>query len=447
MIFMTAAWAIAARAQVSAPFQSVYPGGLFDNPAGYALDTSRMIRYQIMSFGMGAGTSDGNLKLTALKGPAARMIREHLIPAQTDLNAWGGADVKGPGIVLPMKKNLKLSILTRMRVLGNINGLDGRLISEIGEYDKIPKTYPYTVQVQDMHTRLFGFSEVAAGLSGKLLSKGNHRIGWGALFKLLMASGHTAMQFDNLTGDIHNTPGFDDVVYLSNAEGRVRTRTAGVLFDDFSIGRLLTGGKPSAGMDLGLQYAFYQEGAELPLLQAGISVTDIGTLKYTPQNDLAKEYQIGISTEERLYFNNHFDNADFSKTAEVYDRYPEFFTPVTDETADYRVTLPTALKLQAKAQLTGTFSLAADASVNLAGKNNWIGMQNTEWVRMVPQWNYRNASWVAPVTFSTYQRVSSGLGFRYKGFMVGSNGLFTSLLTEARTFDFYLGISGRISHR
>lgn len=447
LIFVTAAWVMTAQAQFSLPFSATHPGELLDNPAAFSLDTSRKIRYQIMTVQVGAGTSAGNLQMTEFSGPIVKIVREQLIPPKTAISGWGGADLRGPSVIFPLNNNLKISVLTRMRMMGNFNNLDGRLISEIGEYEKIAKTYPYTVNVPNMYTSLVGFSEFALGISKEFVINNNHRLGGGVNIKLLSASGHIGMQFNQLSGEIYQTAGFNDVVYLSNASGNVQTRTSGFLFEDFSAGRLLGGGRISTGIDFGLKYSLTQADGKRPVFEAGIAVTDIGNLKYTPRNLLSKEYKVSISSDERLYFNNHFDNAELSKTAEVYERYPEFFMEESSEMSDYGIALPSAIKLQLKAHLNENISLGADGSMNLSGKRSWDKLQNTQWVRLIPQWNKQHISLLAPVSFSTYRNFSLGFGLRYKGLIFGSNSLFSSLLTNTRTIDCYLGFSGTISRK
>ncbi len=447
LLLLTVALVLPARAQLSVPFYDRYPGGLFDNPAAMSDDTSRAIQWQLVSFQAGLGTSDGNLRLTKLKGPLARMIREHLIPEKENLQGWGSADLRGPAVVLPLKNQLKLSVLTRMRVTGNFHGMDGRLISEIGEYEKTLKANPYSVGINDMHTGVAGFSELAVGLSKPLVKSGRHQLGGGVILKLLTASGHSGMLLSNLQGEIYRNESYADLVYMSPATGNVHTRTSGSLFYDFSLGKLMATGKSSIGADLGVKYTLFHQDTEKALLEIGVAVTDIGSLRYQPEVSLSKGYEINISGEERLYFNNHFNNADFSKTAEIYDRYPEFFTSVSEETAIYSVALPTAFKIQAQAYFTDVFSLGADASLNLHRRHSWARLQNPEWVRLMPQWSIGNTTWTVPVTYSTYQSVNSGIGFRYKGIMLGSNSLFSSLISNAKVFDFYLGVSGQINSR
>jgi hypothetical protein len=233
-----------------------------------------------------------------------------------------------------------------MRIHANYGHVDGRLLSEIGEITKVEQSYPYRLpQIANMQTSIAAFSDVGASFSYQLANTGQHRLSVGGTVKYINGISHTSIDVSELTGTIRLNS--DHVSYITAATGTVSTLTAGKLFDQFSIGNLMKPGKASVGADLGLSYSYHPAPGDPWKFRFGVSVTDIGKVRYKADSAYSKSYDIDIASDKRLYFNGSFNNSLFSRASRVFDSYPRYFTRTGRKTETYSVSLPTMLHVQA----------------------------------------------------------------------------------------------------
>lgn len=435
------------QAQSPSPRNWTSPALIFDNPAHNALDSTSALTVHWLSVDSYVGSQQAALKRNVFSTSLATIVRDQLMGQTASGTGWGEVDFKGPSVSWTLAKDSKIALLTRMRVMGSYTNIDGRLVSEIGEVDKVTKSYPYTIEMTDMHTNATAFSELAVALSKPLYKSERHQLAIGGTFKLVNGSGHTAIQLPSLVGTIDQYRQNDDLVFLSDAQGMVSTHTSGGVFDQFTMGNALQVNKVTGALDIGFQYRRLAVSPNGPQLMIGVAVTDIGVMKFAPSNELSKEYAIDITQDEKLFFNTHFDNADFSKTAEVYERYPEFFTPLTSFSEVYKVRLPTTLKLQLSVDWTDRFSTDMYVRKQLNNSNQLHQLRGLEWISIAPQWKKGHHRLRIPLTYTSAKSGLVGLTYSYKGFWIGSRSLANMIFSSSKVIDFSVGITTSLQVR
>jgi hypothetical protein len=297
-----------------------------------------------------------------------------------------------------------------------------------------------------MKTNIAAFSEIAVGIAKPIVKTKQHQLAAGITLKMLRSSGHSSIIIPKLEGTVDKYQNNEDLIYLTEATGQVNTFTSGAVFGSFTAKNLLSSSYTTLGVDLGIQYELQPEMTSYPNLTVGISVTDIGALKFTPQTALSQSYTMTIAVPEKLFFNTHFDNADFSKSAEVLEQYPEFFTSQDRYEHTYKVYLPTSLKLHLRTQLTTSFAASIDINKGLVSSSKSY-MNALEWARIIPEWNSKAHTLYAPFSYTSTKKGIVGIVYNYKGLMLGSHSLVSALFSSNRNLDFFIGIAGQIPSR
>lgn len=384
-----------------------------------------------------ATSNTASIHIGDLGKSPADFLRSDILGTSSISTGVGGLDIKGPSVAFRAGKRLTLGFSTRMRIHANYGHVDGRLLSEIGEITKVEQSYPYRLpQIARMQTSIAAFTDLGATFSYELARNENHRLNAGGTLKYINGVAHTSIDVSELTGLIRLNS--DRVSFITGATGTVSTRTAGKLFDHFSLGNLIKPRNAGVGADLGISYSYYAATGQPWKFRLGVSVTDIGKIRYKADSAFSKSYKIDIESDERLYFNHSFNNSLFSRTSRVFDSYPQYFERAGHNGGTYSVALPTMLHIQADYRFSPRWLVNAAAGVSLNARNDLYKLYQVPYFALSPSWVKGSAIVSLPLAYQEYAGFTAGAALRYKGFTIGSNSLL-SAIAGGKQLDFYLG--------
>lgn len=409
------------------------------NPA-YASVANRNVNdwtANIFSFQTDIGSNTGSMSFwdfTRLNGP---YIRDRILTTSRISAGQGNVTLFGPGISARVSPRLSISATTAIRLFSNYWGLDGRLISEIGEYVKVQQEYPYRMANRQMRMDLVAFSEFAPGLSYDLVQQQGNSVSVGGSLKLLMSNSHTSIALSDFNGSVNRYNSY--LTALNDASGTVTTQTSGRLFTDFGAGTLMSLQKLSLGGNLGFVFKHFGKDNESSDFIFALSLIDIGSVRYKSDSAYTKSYDININEGEGLFFNNNFKNSNFSKTTLVFDGYPGLFKKTSSRDQTYKVRLPTALVVQLYARYNKQLGVRLNGRIGLS-KQKQDHLYSPSGLMLEPVYDQKKLQISLPISYYRYMGFGMGVALKSGNVTFGSQTLFSSLVTKSRHLDLSLAI-------
>lgn len=413
--------------------------GIASHPASLLISNKSGWSANILSINVWTSSNTASLSLSHILA-REDFLRKNVLGFTKVSSGYAGIDVRGPALGMRIGKATNIAVSTRGRTFVNFSDLNGRLISEIGEKVKVKHQYPYQIELaDDMLVNTSVFTDVSLTISQILLKTDNHQLRGGLSVKYINGVANSSLDVSGLTGVIKvKKVDKKNVSYLSDAYGQASTRTAGNLLADFNLKNLFQARKGTIGAGFGLSYEYFENKEGPARFSLMVSLTDLGNVRYQSDSTYSKSYDIGISSDDGLYFNNNFNNS-FSTTTEVFEKYPEFFSQTSVATDSYKVGLPSMLRFKLNYLFKRGFNTMADLAMNIR-KTDIVGRaENITYVSVAPGWSKKNIGLSLPMSLQKFSGFSAGGSFRYKGFFIGSNSILSAMISS-RQIDGYVGL-------
>lgn len=398
----------------------------------------------ILSIEAFGGSNTAKLNLASYTKLDASLIRSDILREVNQSTGLGGFKLAGPSVSFGVGGRLRIGFSSALRVMGNYTNVDGRLVSEVGETTKTEHQYPIAISSQgrmSFNSAMFSSFGVDAGY--RLWQDDKRAIDGSISTRYVNGIAHAALQTEDLTGVIKLNR--DNVSYLTEAKGNIQTRSSGEFFSDASFSALFKPRKATIANDIGITYSQKNIQTGRYKLVIGITVTDIGKVRYQADTALSKSYTADINQFEGLYFNNNFSNSSFSETAKVFDSYPKLFTRKSSSNETYKVALPTSLRIHGDYEVSTLFYLSMNAVVNLQSSARLNALYEYNQFTITPRFFQKNLSLAIPLSYQNHLGLNLGGELKYKTFMIGSRSIFTNAL-GARQINIYTGLKMRLGH-
>jgi hypothetical protein len=402
---------------------------------------SQKTRWQASFFSIQAEVlaNTAAMSVSNLRNVNANFLRQNVLGTSELSSGQSRITLRGPFLAFRLNPKLSMAIGTNTRFHTNYKNVDGRLLSEIGEIVKVPQEYPYMMTKESMHMNAAIFSEINLSTSYLLFKHLEHSITGGLSIKYINGIANSSIDVNELTGTIRRINSY--LTALNDATGGVSTRTSGTLFGDFNISNLFKLNKASVGASFGLQYVYYREGKEAKFT-FGVSVSDIGKIRYKADSAYSKSYIVGIPDGSGLYFNNNFNNSTFSQTTKVFDKYPDFFSKTSSASQTYAMGLPTTLNIWSDYKFGQHFYTRVTAIINLRQKEAAaITLYGNSLISISPRWEKGNFGISLPIMYRNISGLNAGIEARIGHLIIGSNSIINSATGNGKQLDFFIGIS------
>ena len=348
-------------------------------------------------------------------------------------NAAFNTDVMGPSVMFNIAPKHSLAIFTRARAFINVVDVNGQVINDITKDNS--STFP-TATLGSPNAVGNSWGELGISYAAVLYQRGQHFLKGGITAKYLQGVANYHFQGTNISVkyDDFGNPFLDrftttgDAVYGSS--------------QDFSTNSDLEIDSKSRGfgVDLGLVYEWRPEytadRADINdlkevnkyKLRFGISVTDIGSMKY--DKGVRNSYDLtGTFTQD------DFDD---------YDNFDEFmkgeFTP-TVINGTVKSYLPTALHADVDWNIHNKFYLNANGDLGVVSKNKLNQNSIANRVSLTPRYESKWFSAYVPISYMDYSKQAQvGLGLRTGVFFIGSGSVVSNLVSKSsKAADIHLG--------
>jgi outer membrane protein OmpA-like peptidoglycan-associated protein len=368
----------------------------------------------------------------------------------SDNNLGVNVDVLGPAFMFNLNKKSSIAVFTRVRAIANVNEINGNTIDAIDD----DETDDFIVNEGDFGAFAQVWGELGLAYARVFKNSEQHFIKGGVSLKYLQGAGSGYGYGNNVNID-YDADGTD----LGGGETTGSINSTGQLtygrFDDFDNDDYDYELPKANGfaVDLGVVYEWRPNHADYKTtnaagntylhkhrnkykLRLGLSITDIGSIKY--KDGIQETFDIsnmGVSEED-------LDNAD-----DIDDILNTFYTQ-TSSKVGYTTTLPTALHLNADWSFNKNFyvNLNTDLSLVSKGKTNVSRISNI--ASLTPRFESKLFSLYVPVSFVENNGFQAGAGLRLGGLYIGSGSVLSAITSDnSKGADFYAGLKFSLYQR
>jgi hypothetical protein len=172
-----------------------------------------------------------------------------------------------------------------------------------------------------------------------------------------------------------------------------------------------------------------------------LAIKNIGSMTFKSDNNLSKNYILNVEGFESLDL-NQFENITSLSELEALLNDPAnaAYFQSTSSTADYTVKLPTVINAYADVRLSNKWFVTGSINQKVSddSESDVITTQNS--YSLIPRFTSKWFEAYTPITQNEISGFTSGIGFRFAGFFLGSNSIFTAIADSGKQADLYLGM-------
>jgi hypothetical protein len=414
--------------------------GVFFNPANIAGSNYRfdINLFSIHSF-VGNNQADFSLRSISSSFNGDTLKKKLFSGSNGPVSAMASVVVNGPSFMFNINEKTAIAITTRGRTMANVIDLDGKLAEQIIDDVDFSTTLPYSVSSSnDMRVAVNAWAEIGLSLGRVFMNQGSHHLKGGATIKYLGGAGNGYLNISNLNARID-----DDLLgsaYLSNTTGRIQAGFGGVDIANIQASDFLKMKNPGLGFDLGMVYEYHTTPGMPYKLRAGLSILDIGSIKYKKDQLRSGDYGLDITGSERFYF-SELEGKDIDQYNDVFKSKPQFFTPLGTGAADYSVSLPTTIQAELDYAFSQRFFAGLSAQLPLALVSDQVyNSRNYSSITLTPRFEGRVFGVYLPVNYNSLTDFNAGFSFRAGPLFFGSGSILTALLGSSKQADGHIGI-------
>ncbi len=363
------------------------------------------------------------------------------------IDALVNLEIFGPSFMFKAGKKSAFAFSSRVRALVGVNDIDGNLLNELADDES---SYPVNINVNSLQSAAVnGWAEAGLTYSRHIFSSGNLEMHGGVTLKALGGAVNGYLYSDQFNG-ILNEDANNGGTYFSQSSGQVGFGFSGLDLDNIEVTDLIDFNNISPGFDIGFNLMIKEDTIgvmstnynQVYKWKFGVSVLDIGSVKYQLDPTRSGAYNVNIGANEKFYL-DEFDDVEIDMVKEVFDANPQYFSPLASQSSNgsYKVNLPTRLLVDAD------YHINRNWYVNLAGQFSLVSTTadkpfNTAYysgITLTPRYDARSFGFWLPMHYNPVTDFNAGFGFRAGPLIMGSGSVISALLGNSKQADFFIG--------
>lgn len=338
-------------------------------------------------------------------------------------------DVLGPSFMFNLNPTNSVALFTRGRAIFHTTGMDGHLLDDLNN-DNFGSDY--SVRNQNFSVSYHSWYELGASYARVLKNTGTHFFKGGISVKYLLGFYNAYVKAENYSLDFNDTGNPLTSVYTST--GTIYAGNVNNLEDIDDPSKIMGSG---LGADIGFTYEFrpnyqsyaykdkegniqYKKDKNKYLFRIGLSVTDIGSIRY-------KDVERKVYDANTTYTEAESNNPDF-------EPYATLSTNLST-----KAILPTALRTNIDWNFSNNLYLNMNTDLSLVNKKKENASYIANNVLITPRYETKWFSAYLPVSYMKYSGFNAGLGLRLGPVFVGSGSIISGLISETKSVDIHFG--------
>ncbi len=391
-------------------------------------------RFEVNIYGLSFNVANNKIGFSDISSDAN--FEELLFKGTDPVDARIDAEILGPGFAMKWMK-WGFAITTKAHANFNITDVDPAIGDAISNDNLILNT---TLLNSSNNQRLNGVAYGELGLSAarSLFENDKHSFSAGLTLKFLFPGTYSNFGLANLNGQINEGP---TGAYLStNAPATLNIAYSGNLADSFTsfgdYGKSIFGGLNGTAIDIGFNYQ-WKGGSKDYKINAGLAFKNMGSMTFKDTNNQSTNYNLNIPTTNPLDL-SQFDNVDNLRDVEQILLNNGYLTKTSGE-KNFKVKLPAMINLYADFKIVPKFYVSGFLQQKLQDNegNDQITTVNT--FTVTPRFNIGFFEAFLPVNNNEISGTNVGIGFRFRGFYLGSGSMVTALINDSKQADIYTG--------
>jgi hypothetical protein len=392
---------------------------------------------------IGTSLSFGNNKMSIMDIRSGKSPQSALFSSGTPLDLDVNVEFLGPSVGFRYKK-WGFGILTKAFLKANIDDLDVNLMNSIYSnalltLGSLPLSNPYNQRINSS-----SWGQVSFAASRKIVDKVNHQLSAGMAVSILFPASYANIGLTKFSGTIKYNlfPPQANLINTSTKLNLAYTSNFAKSFanpSDFTSA--IWGEFGGAAVDLGLTYQYIND-KKIPVIHAGMSVKNLGSLSYQAKKINVVDYNVNIPapTATKPGF-NLFSLATLSSLTQLEGLLISsgYMTKEGQSNSDVQIKLPTTVQAYVSIRALNRLNLDVNAQYNIrqGEGNKEITSPNT--ITVIPRFQTKYFEIYSPWSNHEVTGINGGLGIRVAGFYLGSGSIITALQSNSKQMDVFTG--------
>ena len=393
-------------------------------------------------------------------------------------SGYVGADILGPSVLVTINAKHAIGFTSRIRQVLSIDDIDESMVMPIYDEFNEDEYYNKWYHAHNIRSAQNIFADYGLSYATEVYNSGPHYIKTGITVKLLQGLGGAYIKAEDLYYyvDKNGVEGATSISWNSPHVQYGASDNWDWQDDENGLGgtgfRYTFIANPTVGLDVGAVYEFrpkfknylYDMDGETGLvrkdqnkylLKVGVSVIDIGRLRYKKAYG-SQDFVMNQTPDAKYLYENQINdfpsNTHWMNMEELSFRFPPYVdfsdtinNRITsnagwsryDENKDYfTITLPTAVSLQADVNVVKGFYVNLTTYTALHTGENTTG--NAHYVSnysVTPRYEHKWFSVMVPFTYGSVQKFNVGLGVRAAFIYAGINNLLIFITYSRKNFN------------
>jgi outer membrane protein OmpA-like peptidoglycan-associated protein len=350
---------------------------------------------------------------------------------------------------------IAIGFAAKSRMITNVDDIDPKLAKLAQEGLDFASLWNLQLKDKLVTTNMMAWNEYGVNYGQVVLDQGQHFLKVGARVKLLQGVASAYVYTDELDYELLNKDtatslkGNFKYGYSDNLDDDLKNFHAKDFFKSAS--------KLGFGLDLGVVYEWrpkykqfkYDMDGETDLwmrnenkyeLRAGVSVLDIGGMKFT-KGGRSRDFSVNTSTLDLRIFDKANSFASFDSIIDSLVTNDAGWNSNQGVGQSYYMNTPTALNIQLDYHIWKWFYINATGNINMISKKNPSRVKTPNQFAITPSFDYAWFGLYVPISVNNYSGWKAGIASRLGPITVGVvdfNSLFAR--GKVRGTEFYVGL-------
>jgi hypothetical protein len=340
-------------------------------------------------------------------------------------------------------KKWGFGISSKGHIKFDVVDIDPKFANAILNSSEITENDPTLFIKNDYNQRMTGVSwgEIGFSAGRTVFENEKHQFNAGITLKLLFAGSYANFGIDKFEGDVRFNVDENSAELTTTVPINVNFSYSGNLADRFTDANDYTssvfGQLGGVGTDLGINYQL-KDGDKKYKINAGMSIRNIGSLKFKDSNNSSNSYTLNIPDSNPLIIDEKIENTESLVELESF-LDGEGYLSGEKSNKDFRVKLPTLFSMYGDFKIYHKFYITGYMQQRMGDNNDnrQITAQNS--FSIIPRINLGYFEAYLPFSQNEISGSNTGLGFRLGGFYLGSSSVISTLTSNTKKVDFNMG--------